>query len=407
MKMKLFALGLFALTAAAVVYFPNVQGHATAHVVPPPVVHHTVQPFVQPVLPISRPKIEVVFVLDTTGSMGGLIQAAKDKIWSIASSMASAQPAPEIRMGLVAYRDRGDEYVTKVIDLSDDLDSMYASLIDLNADGGGDGPESVNEALHDAIHDISWSQDPNSYQVVFLVGDAPPHMDYRNDVRYPQTMAVAAGRGIVVNTIRCGQDLQTEQQWQQIAALTQGRYFSVDQAGGAIAVVTPFDEKLARLSASLDETRLYYGTDAERQVKQLKIEATDKLHAKASTSSKARRATFNASPSGAANQFGDGDLVADIAEGRVALEELDDELLPEPMQAMAPEERTAVVEENVRQRDELKRQIGELATQRENFLAREVEASGDKEDSLDYRLFDTVRAQAEKKGLEYSSGPKY
>src|SRR5690606_15537948 len=103
--------------------------------------------------------IDVVFVLDTTGSMGGMIEAAKEKIWSIASTMASAQPAPVIRMGIIGYRDRGDDYVTKIIPLTADLDSAYASLMDFNAAGGGDGPESVNKALFDAIHAMNWSAD--------------------------------------------------------------------------------------------------------------------------------------------------------------------------------------------------------------------------------------------------------
>ena len=76
---------------------------------------------------------------------------AEEKIWSIATTMASAQQTPEIRIGLVAYRDRGDAYVTRVTDLSTDLDSMYAELMRLTAQGGGDGPESVNRALADAV----------------------------------------------------------------------------------------------------------------------------------------------------------------------------------------------------------------------------------------------------------------
>lgn len=83
-----------------------------------------------------------------------MLQAAKEKIWSIASTMAQADPAPEIKMGLVAYRDRGDDYVTRVVDLSDDLDSLYATLMDFQAAGGGDGPESVNQALYDAVHKV-------------------------------------------------------------------------------------------------------------------------------------------------------------------------------------------------------------------------------------------------------------
>ena len=90
-------------------------------------------------------------MLDTTGSMSGLIHAAQEKIWSIASTLAQAQQAPEISMGLVAYRDRGDAYVTQVVDLDRDLDSMYSKLMDFRAAGGGDGPEAVNEALEAAI----------------------------------------------------------------------------------------------------------------------------------------------------------------------------------------------------------------------------------------------------------------
>ncbi len=210
---------------------------------------------------MNRPVIDVVFVLDTTGSMGGLIDAAKEKIWSIASSMASAQPAPIIRMGLVGYRDRGDEYVTRVVDLSSDIDTMYATLMQFTANGGGDGPESVNQALNEAVTRMSWSQEGNAYKVIFLVGDAPPHMDYQDDVKYPQTLALAADKGIVVNTIQCGNASDAKQPWQQIASIGHGSYFNVDQAGSAVAIATPFDADLARLSAALDETRLYYGTE--------------------------------------------------------------------------------------------------------------------------------------------------
>ena len=76
----------------------------------------------------DRPTLEVVFVLDTTGSMGGLLEGAKAKIWSIASRMASGKPSPHIRVGLVAFRDRGDAYITKRLDLTDDLDNVYKQL---------------------------------------------------------------------------------------------------------------------------------------------------------------------------------------------------------------------------------------------------------------------------------------
>src|SRR5947209_11607192 len=76
----------------------------------------------------KKPQVEVVFCLDTTGSMGGLIEGAKQKIWAICNQVVSGQPTPEVKVGLVAYRDKGDAYVTQILDLTDDLDAVHAKL---------------------------------------------------------------------------------------------------------------------------------------------------------------------------------------------------------------------------------------------------------------------------------------
>jgi Mg-chelatase subunit ChlD len=104
------------------------------------------------------PRIEVSFVLDTTGSMSQLIGGAKQKIWTIARQVVSGRPTPAIKLGLIGFRDRGDQYVTKVFDLSDDLDAVYGHLMDFQVGGGGDTPESVNQALNEAVTKVSWSK---------------------------------------------------------------------------------------------------------------------------------------------------------------------------------------------------------------------------------------------------------
>ena len=396
MKSKILALALFVFTAAGVVFYPIYQSTGATNAV-------TSTTSVLNALNQKRSSIEVVFVLDTTGSMSGLIRAAKEKIWSIASTMASAQSAPEIRMGLVGYRDRGDAYVTKILDLSTDLDSMYARLMDFQADGGGDGPESVNQALYDAVHSMSWSQDQNTYRVVFLVGDAPPHMDYQDDVKYPDTLAVALKKGIVVNAIQCGQNKATTKCWQQIARLGEGRYFQVDQAGDAVAISTPFDEKIARLSKQLDDTRLYYGDAEEKAKQQAKLDATDKLHAASSLASRARRAVFNASKGGESNFLGESELVDDIASGRVELSDIDKEQLPETMKTMAPAQQQALIEETAQLRDQLQRQIRDLSEKRSSFLQKKVAEAGGAEDSLDEKIYSAIRDQAGKAQLRYEA----
>ncbi len=394
MKSKLIALALFATTAAVVAAYPLYEGSGTATTLPPQVLNPPAN---------AQPQIEVAFVLDTTGSMSGLIEAAKEKIWSIASTLASTKPAPEIKMGLVAYRDRGDQYVTKVVDLSHDLDAMYAKLMDFQADGGGDGPESVNQALFDAVHKLSWSVRPDAYKVVFLVGDAPPHMDYQDDVKYPDTLAAAQRKRITVNALQCGQHSATTRQWEKIAQLGNGQYLQVEQTGNAVAIVTPYDERLAKLSAQLDETRIYYGSAEERAQRQRKVEAADKLHASSSIPSRARRAAYNASPSGELNFLGEGELVDDVASGRVDVSSIAPAELPESIRAMAPEEQASLLKEKIERRAELKGEIETLAEQRGAFLKQRVEELGGARDSLDHKIYSAVREQAAKSGLSYEA----
>jgi hypothetical protein len=339
--------------------------------------------------------------------MGGLIAAAKEKIWSIASTLAQAQQAPQISMGLVAYRDRGDAYVTRIVDLNADLDSMYAQLLALAADGGGDGPEAVNQALDAAITQMSWSQDPNAYKVIFLVGDAPPHMDYANERQYPEVLAAAAAKGIVVNTIQCGNMADTVQPWQRIAALGHGRYFTVEQAGSAVAVATPYDAEIARLAAELDGTRLYYGTHEEQAAMAAKLAATERLHEAASVEAQARRGVFNASASGAANLAGERELVSDAAEGRIDVAALAPAALPPALASVAPEERKRVVAETAERRAALQKQIAALGRQRDEFIGTQIAADGGAAGSLDQQIYDAVREQAADKGLAYDGGPKF
>ncbi|MGH8496238.1 MAG: vWA domain-containing protein [Gammaproteobacteria bacterium] len=401
MRSKILGLALLILTSATVAYYPNTKGGTS--------IFDTRTDTNQGALTeaIGAPTVDVVFVLDTTGSMGGLIQASKDKIWSIATTMASAQPTPRIRIGLVGFRDRGDLYVTRTVDLSEDLDSVYASLMDFQAGGGGDTPESVNEALRAAIYDISWSQDPQAYKVVFLVGDAPPHMDYQDDVPFPQTLADAQQAGIVVNTIQCGQMGITTGPWQRIAQLGNGRFFQVEQAGSAVAIATPFDRELAELSVALDETRLYYGSDEERAMMRMKVAAADKMHESASVESRARRAAFNASAAGEANLLGTKELVDDVSSGRVDLDAIDTEALPPSLQPMAPEERKELIADSARKREELQRQIRELSQERDAYVAENLHEAGGGKDSLDRQIYETVKEQAEAFGLTYAEGPKH
>ena len=178
--------------------------------------------------------------------------------------MQKAKQKPDVKIGLVAYRDRGDAYVTQVLPLTNDLDKVYETLMAYRADGGGDGPEDVNAALNAALTHMQWSDGKDTLKMIFLVGDAPPHMDYADTVAWSKTARDAVRKNIYVNTIQCGNDSETTKTWKDIAHAAEGRYAMIAQDGGAaVAVATPFDAEIGKLAAELDSTYMSYGADAK------------------------------------------------------------------------------------------------------------------------------------------------
>jgi hypothetical protein len=356
----------------------------------------------------QQPKIEVAFVLDTTGSMGGLIDAAKQKIWSIANTLAMTKPTPQIKMGLVGYRDRGDEYVTKHLALTDDLDAVYEFLIGFVANGGGDGPESVNQALYEAVNKIKWSTDDKTYKVIFLVGDYPPHMDYDNDVKYPESCKLAAEKRIIINTIQCGTYADTTPIWRDIAKKAEGQFFCVDQSGSAIVQATPFDANLAELSRRLDDTRIFYGSQEEIAEQIYRATRGDKFYEMAPASAKAARAKFNASEAGSDNFLGGRELVMDVSSGQVDLDDLETDQLDERLQKMTLQQRKEYVAEMAAERSKVQKQIEELSLKRQDYIKQQIQKNNlNDTDSLDHQLYECIKGQANKKNIVYSDGPVY
>ena len=332
----------------------------------PPAVAQVQKRIVQTTVPVvaaapaARPRIEIVFALDTTSSMTGLIEGAKRKIWSIASFVARGQPAPDLRVGLVAYRDLGDEYVTRIHDLDDDLDRVYARLRRLRADGGGDGPEHVARALDESVNKIGWSSSPDALKLIYLVGDAPPHDDYQDGYDIGRATRAAVKAGIAIHTIRCGQDGETERVWRTIARAGQGQFMTVQQDGGMRDEATPFDDELARLHDRLGETAIGYGAEAERAYEARRMATAAPMPVKL------ERARFMAAKGRAVG--GAGDLVHDVASGTVSLGGLAPAAMPAELRGLSPAAQRALVAGKQKEREVINRRIEELSVKRARHL---------------------------------------
>jgi von Willebrand factor type A domain len=341
---------------------------------------------------LAKPAVEVAFVLDTTGSMGGLLEGAKRKIWSIATAIVDSNPDADIRMGLVAYRDIGDDYVTKKVELTTDIQDLYANLLELKARGGGDWPESVNEALDVAVNKLQWTTGGDTRRIVFLVGDAPPHMDYAQDTKYPVTLSVAKQKDIIVNAVLAGDARDTERVWRDIAQNGNGRFIPIPQDGGQVVIIeTPYDEEIIILQREINGTVIPYGPKhlqkrTEGKTKQLSEAAPAQASEMASYLNKRSKATSEA-------VTGDGDLVADVFAGRSRLSAVKEEDLPDNLRALKPEQRSEEVNKQMSQRKALNEKLAALVAKRDKYVADQRAKAQPKASSFDRVVEDTLKAQ--------------
>lgn len=310
--------------------------------------------------------VDVVFAVDTTGSMGSLIDGARRTVWSIATHIKQVDPQADVRIGLVAYRDVQDEYITRDFALTRDMDAAFAELSGYVANGGNDFPEDVDAGLFDAVHKMDWR--PDAKKLIFLVGDAPPAT--RGDVpAYDVTARQAAEMGISINTIRCGVDPDTQTKWQQIAELTHGEYSSIVEDGGVKVIATPFDDQIATLSNAVDGTTVIYGSAADHEAYRVKMGAA----AAAPAPAKADRADWYSKNKGARAS---GDVIEQVQTGSLSVDALDPAMLPDDMQAMSKDQVKQELDKRAETRAQAQKQIDELTRQRAEYLRAHADEGG-------------------------------
>jgi len=183
--------------------------------------------------PATDCRVDVAFFLDATGSMGGEIGRLKATVESIASSVAESAYGPDLRLALVDYRDRGDQYIAHSINFTPDVDAFQGALDQVQAGGGGDFPEDLNAALHDGMRRLSWRQEP-SLRLAFVIADAPAHHYEDATYRYDQAMLDAATMGVGIYPIASGgSDSVAELQFRQLAQFTLSHFIFVTEGNGS------------------------------------------------------------------------------------------------------------------------------------------------------------------------------
>ncbi len=167
--------------------------------------------------------LDLLFILDTTGSMGEEIARLKNTIEIINANLAVLTPKPDIRYGMVLYRDKDDDYRTRTIPFTSDLEQFRQALQPVEAQGGGDTPEDLQAALETAVKTMDWN--PDGIRLGFIITDAAPHLDYGQSYTYINAVKDAKQKAIKFFTVGTGGlDIAGEYVLRQIAQFTYGKY---------------------------------------------------------------------------------------------------------------------------------------------------------------------------------------
>jgi von Willebrand factor type A domain len=306
----------------------------------------------------NQPHVDLVIALDVSGSMRGLIDATRVKLWDVVRLLGRAQPQPRVRVGLITfggkYHDAAAGWVRRELDLTTDLDAVSARLFALQARGS---QEYVARTVQTAAREMSWDQDPKALKILFVAGNESAEQDPR--VTLASALAEARQRGLFVNTIYCGRpDEHDAMEWRRVAALGAGEFASIDHRQSAVARITPYDAELGRLSLELSHTYVGYGDGAG--VRRANQAAEDKRAAADGPQVAAARAAAKATR---AYDNSDWDVVDAYARHHSV------EKLPPEMAAMSDSERAGFVRNKLAAREALQQRIRDLSGKRDAFLS--------------------------------------
>ena len=206
-------------------------------------------------------QVDLAFVVDTTGSMGAFIQAARQQMTDTLRSLAAAADfAPDLRVAVVEYRDHPPQDTTFVFrphPFESDLKKVQKVIDKLSPGGGGDGPEAVYDGVA-ACENLDWR--PHACRVAVLIGDAPPHGTggggdgFRHGCPCALTPASVTarleGKGIKLYALGLTQGLAPS--FTPLAQLTGGQYHDAGHGEKAVEAVR---QVVAREFADLDADR--------------------------------------------------------------------------------------------------------------------------------------------------------
>ncbi len=342
------------------------------------------------------PRVEMAILLDTSGSMEGLLEQAKSQLWKIVNELALTKRDSKTIELYVALYEYGKNslpqesgYMRMICQLTGDLDKISEELFILQTNGGD---EYCGEVIRKSANELDWSKDNKDLKLIFIAGNEP---FTQGDVDYRESCSLAISKGIIINTIFCGnyqEGINTF--WKDGADLADGSYMNIDQNLQIYDIVAPQDDELMKLGIEINNTYLAFGLDGEEFKKRQQEQDSNALSISGGTM--VERTISKSSPQYRNEAW---DLVDASKEGSIDLEEIEEGSLPKEMKGMNPEERKEYIEELSRKREDLQNQINQLSEKRDKFITEERNKL--KDSTQDTAIKKAIREQVQKKNYTF------
>jgi len=345
----------------------------------------------------KAPKIQAAILLDVSNSMDGLIEQAKAQLWTMVNVMGKTTcngETPQIQIALYEYgRDNNDAkkgYIKQVSPFTSDLDDLSQKLFQLTTNGGD---EYCGYVIHTSLNELNWDTASSNYKVIFISGNE----DFlQGNISYTLACTEAKKKGVIVNTIYCGDRLQgIKEHWNLLGECGNGNFTNINSDAAPENIPTPYDSTLITLNNKLNGTYIYYGeTGKQKQVMQA---AADDKNASINgyvganrIVTKGRKATYN-------NYSWD---LIDAKDGDTKiLDKIDYKTLPDSLQKKNKAELEAIISQKGNERAGVQKEIQDISKKREVFIAEEKikkTKAGNNSQTLESEVEKIIREQVKR-----------
>lgn len=343
----------------------------------------------------KKTKIQVAILLDTSGSMQGLIEQAKSRLWNIVNTLTTLKyngEAPDIEIALYeygSYKRYDGDYIRRITPLTADLDLISKELFALTTNGS---EEYCGTVIQRAVNELEWGNSKADMKLIYIAGNEE---FTQGNISYKTAISNALKKDIFVNTIHCGsEDVGIGDFWQDAALRGNGKFFNIDANATVRAIKTPFDPQIILCNEKLNDTYIGYGiVGKERKMNQT---VQDRNAGSISSANYTERAV---SKSKAVYKNTSWDLVDKVKEDKDALSRIKKEELPEELRNKSPEELKTFIKQKEEERTLIQKEINELAVKRQIYIDEQLKKEGEnKGDDLGKAITESVLAVAKIKG---------